>query len=239
MKEKRKGIKPALKTGLKMGEISVLTDGHRDMIRCFLNGDITLGLGCAGTGKTFMAVALALREIFRPESPFSHIILVRSTVPVRGVGFLPGTEQEKCAPYERSFIACVNEIMGRGDAYHVLKDHGAIEFHSTGHEQGLTYRDAIVIIDEAENLNFKELDLITSRLGENCKLFIIGDLAQDYVTSRSEQSGLRQYLKIMDYMADDEEGGVGVVWFREEDIVRGELVRRYIIAKNRVLDAAA
>jgi phosphate starvation-inducible protein PhoH len=79
MKEKRKGIKPALKTGLKMGEISVLTDGHRDMIRCFLNGDITLGLGCAGTGKTFMAVALALREIFRPESPFSRIILVRST----------------------------------------------------------------------------------------------------------------------------------------------------------------
>src|SRR5574344_354816 len=152
MKEKRKGIKPALKTGLKMGEISVLTDGHRDMIRCFLNGDITLGLGCAGTGKTFMAVALALREIFRPESPFSRIILVRSTVPVRGVGFLPGTEQEKCAPYERPFIACVNEIMGRGDAYHVLKDHGAIEFHSTGHEQGLTYRDAIVIIDEAENL---------------------------------------------------------------------------------------
>lgn len=67
---------------------------------------------------------------------------------------------------------------------------------------------------------------------------MIGDLAQDYVTSRTEKSGLREYLKVMDYMADDEEGGVGVVWFREEDIVRGELVRRYIIAKNRVLEAA-
>lgn len=237
MNHKRKTGKSTAKTGLQKPEISLLTKGHEDMLRSFLNGWITLGLGYAGTGKTFMAVMMALSEVFRPESEFNKILFLRSTVPVRDNGFLPGTEQEKQAPYARPFMGIVNEIMGRGDAYSILESHGVLEFRSTSFEQGLTYKNTIVIVDEAENLTFKELDLITTRLGENTKLIVVGDLNQDYVTKKGEKTGLPEYIEVMEEMIDDGHS-VDIIWFKADDIVRNELIKGYILAKARVQEAA-
>lgn len=220
------------KTHIRVKEFSPLKKIHAEFDEVYFCNDLTVGVGCAGTGKTFRAVYLALKDVFNPSLPFDKIILVRTTVAVRDDGHLPGTAEDKAAPYEKPFMAIVNEICGRDDAYELLKAKGVIQFTSTSHEQGLTYKNAVIVMDEIQNYNFKELDMISTRRGKDCKMIAVGDFVQDYVTTRKEKSGLSDWLKIVEEM--QALGFAGVVRFGEDDIVRDEFVKQYIKTRNKL-----
>ncbi len=224
------------KTHIQIGTFPPLKDKHLQFDEAYYANSFLLGIGCAGTGKTFRAVYHALRDVFNPALPFDRIIFIRTTVAVRDQGHLPGDEGEKSAPYERPFIALVNEICGRDDAYGILKKKGIIEFRSTSHEQGLTYKNAIIVADEIQNYNFKELDMIATRRGKECKIIAVGDFVQDYVTSNKEKSGLNEWLQIMEIM--QQEGDAAIINFTEDDIVRDNWVAKYIKTRNRLGIAA-
>ncbi|EJL8716144.1 PhoH family protein [Vibrio parahaemolyticus] len=224
------------KTHISIGDFSPLREIHRDFDEAYFCNDLVVGVGCAGTGKTFRAVYLALKDVFDPLQPQEKAIFVRTTVAVRDNGHLPGTQDEKAAPYEKPFVSIVNEICGRDDAYALLKAKGIIEFNSTSHEQGLTYKNAVIVCDEIQNYNFKELDMMTTRRGKNCKMVAVGDFVQDYVTSRKEKSGLSEWLEIIEEM--QRLGFAGIVKFGENDIVRDEFVKQYIKTRNKLGIAA-
>lgn len=224
------------KTHISVADCAPLTDTQAAFDEAYYCNELTVGIGCAGTGKTYRAVYLALRDVFNPAMPQNKMIFVRSTVPVRDDGHLPGTSEEKAAPYERPLMAIVNELCGRDDAYALLKKHGVIAFHSTSHEQGLTYRESCVVLDEIQNFTFKELDLITTRRGPDCKMIAVGDSVQDYVTCRKEQSGLNDWLSVVDILQDDKYAAI--IKFTEDDIIRDAFVKSYIKAKNKLLLAA-
>ncbi|EPE2648711.1 PhoH family protein [Vibrio fluvialis] len=224
------------KTHITLGNFEPLKSVHREFDHAYFCNSLLVGIGCAGTGKTFRAVYLALRDVFNPNLPYEKVILVRTTVAVRDDGHLPGTAEEKSAPYEKPFMAIVNEICGRDDAYALLKAKGIIKFVSTSHEQGMTYKNAVVVCDEIQNYNFKELDMMSTRRGTDCKMIAVGDFVQDYVTSRKEQSGLTEWMRIVNEMQKD--GAAAVVKFGEDDIVRDEWVAKYIKARNKLRIAA-
>lgn len=224
------------KTHIELGTFAPLKAIHREFDEAYFCNSLVVGVGCAGTGKTFRAVYLALKDVFNPALPYEKVILVRTTVAVRDDGHLPGTAEEKSAPYEKPFMSIVNEICGRDDAYALLKAKGIIKFTSTSHEQGLTYKNAVLVCDEIQNYNFKELDMMSTRRGQDCKMIAVGDFVQDYVTCRKEQSGLTEWMKIVELMAKD--GAAAVVKFGEDDIVRDEWVKKYIKARNKLGIAA-
>ena len=134
--------------------------------------------GCAGTGKTFISLYLALREISEKSSPYKSITVVRSAVPTRDVGFLPGALHQKLEVYELPYRSIINELYGRGDAFEVVKKKEKLNFLSTSYVRNVTLKRTIVIVDECENLNFHELDSIITRIGDNCKILFCGDFKQ-------------------------------------------------------------
>jgi hypothetical protein len=150
-----------------------MTDNQDDMIESFRQGLNVVAVGSAGTGKTYVGLALALEALI--EGRVNKIILIRSAVATRDIGFLPGTEAEKMAVYEQAFSSIVNELLGRGDAYQVLKQKGVIEFHSSSFLRGVTIKDAIIVVDEIANYNQHEMQTILSRVGDNARVILMGD----------------------------------------------------------------
>lgn len=180
--------------------------------------------GVAGTGKTFLAMYLALDSVLRKE--YRQVIVVRSVVPTRDMGFLPGNQKEKQRVYEAPYYAIATELFGRGDAYEVLKQKNMVDFISTSFIRGVTLDNCIVIVDECQNMTFHELDSVITRLGENCKVLFCGDYRQTDLLRDVEKAGLKDFMRIIDSMYFFE-----TVEFHEEDIVRSALVKEYIISK--------
>lgn len=185
--------------------------------------------GLAGTGKTFTSLYLALEEVLDPSTKFNKIYLVRSVVPTREMGFLPGSEQEKVAVYEAPYKATCRELFSCADAYERLKDQGSIEFISTSYIRGLNITNAIVVIDECQNLTFHELDSVITRLGKHAKIIISGDYRQTDLSKSSERIGLLNFNKILKQMKE-----VSFIEFTEDDIVRGDFLKSYIIKKTKL-----
>lgn len=179
--------------------------------------------GNAGTGKTFIATYLALRTILEDglESPNGRLIIVRSIVPSRDVGFLPGTLKEKAAVYEAPYVGHFQEMFGRDDAYTYLKDRGIVEFTTTSFERGITFRNCIVLVDEVQNMAAHELNTVITRVGENCRIIFCGDVKQTDLNGR-ERSGLNDFIKILRAMRS-----FGCIEMGLDDIVRSGMVREY------------
>lgn len=191
---------------------------------------IMLGLGSAGTGKTSLAAYLALSDLVDKESNIRHVTFIRSVVPVRDMGFLKGSQEEKEGVYN-IYRSMVNDTFGRGDAWDILKQNNFVSFRSTSFEQGKTYEDTIVVLDEIGNMSFMEIDLIVSRLGSGSRIILIGDLNQSYLNTRKEdECGVKQFISIVEKMTQ-----AHVEYFRPEDIVRCDLVRDYISMRENVL----
>lgn len=186
-------------------------------------------LGYAGTGKTYMALAFAIDELKANTKRKIHIF--RSAVASRDIGFLPGTIQEKMSVYETPYVGIVNEIVGRGDAYQMMKQKDVLQFESTSFLRGITIDDAVVIVDEAQNLSQHEIDTLMTRLGENTTVIFCGDIQQTDLMLH--ESGLRHLINVLKYMDDDFE----VINFDIEDIVRSGICRRWIIARERLKKA--
>lgn len=183
--------------------------------------------GYPGTGKTYMALSLALTEVLKPGSTYDKVIIFRSLVPTREVGFLKGGPKEKAEIYEKPYIGLVGEILDDPSAYGRLKSSGKIEFESTSFERGCNHKNAIIICDEIQNFVWQEINTVFTRRGENCRMIICGDAFQDDVSSVRfhSETGMRKLQKVVEHMDEH----FTRICFEVSDICRSEFVKDYII----------
>lgn len=209
--------------------VTPLTENQRLTFDAFNEGKHLMLHGMAGTGKTFLSLYLALDEIMSGTSQHDKIYIVRSVVPTRDMGFLPGSQREKMKVYEAPYYSICNELFNRGDAYDILKTKEIIDFMSTSFVRGITMNNCIVIVDEINNMTFHELDSIITRIGKNCRIIFCGDFRQSDLTREQEKNGLKEFMKVINKLSDFE-----YVDFLESDIVRSKLVKEYIIARQNL-----
>jgi len=188
--------------------------------------------GCAGTGKSFLSIYLALKEVLDEKTQYDKLYIVRSLVPTREIGFLPGDHEDKSNLYQIPYKNMVRYMFEMPDdasfemLYANLKAQETISFWSTSFIRGTTIDNAIVFIDESQNLNFHELDSIITRLGVNTKVIFAGDAAQTDLTKTYEKNGILDFMKIIDDMDE-----FSSIEFGVQDIVRSGLVKSYLISK--------
>ncbi len=206
--------------------IRPLTFGQQHMFESYFSGNTVVANGSAGTGKSFSAVYLALTDLLREQSEFDEIIIVRSAVASREIGHLPGQISDKLAPYEEPYRDIFGNLLRKHDAYDTMKEIGKLRFMATSFVRGLTWDNAIVIVDEAQSMTFHELNSVITRLGDNSKLVICGDIAQnDLIVRKNDQSGYLRAISAFEKM-----NNVEIVNFTRDDIVRSEFVKRWICA---------
>lgn len=191
------------------------------------NGKNLLLHGLPGTGKTFIGMYLALKEL--ENERIDRVNIIRSAVPTRDMGFMPGKLHEKAQVYEFPYTAIASELYNRGDAYNYLKSKGKISFSTTSFVRGITLDNCVIIIDEAQNMSYHELSSIITRMGSNSKIIICGDVRQDDLTSPrfKEESGLGDIMRILQRM-----NKISCVEFDANDIVRSDFVKDFIITKD-------
>jgi phosphate starvation-inducible protein PhoH len=213
----------------KIDEIQPLTENQNKAFDSFYNGQNLLLTGTAGTGKTFLSLYLAMDEILSPRSDFKKAIIVRSVVPTRDMGFLPGNNKEKMAVYEAPYTSIFSELFNRGDAYQILKQKNLVDFMSTSFVRGITLSDCIIIVDEIQNMNASELHSIFTRIGKRCRVIFCGDIKQNDLNRTREQSGFNDFFKIINRMKQ-----FSSIEFTKEDICRSQLVKEYIIIREQM-----
>ena len=211
-------------------DVQPRTDAQSRAFEAYDNGKNVIMHGSAGTGKTFLALYLALDSVVM-EQEFERIVLMRSVVPTRDIGFMPGTLKDKTKMYESPYQTICAELFKRGDAYELLKSKQFVEFTVTSFIRGNTIDNAIVIVDEAQNLTGHEIYSVITRLGENSRLIVCGDVRQSDLKYDSEKKGIREFLDIAQRIPSFE-----LIRFNEEDIVRSKLVRDFIVATNAYRD---
>ena len=187
--------------------------------------------GVAGTGKTFLSLFLALQDVVEGHDDYNKVYIMRSVVPTRDMGFLPGSAKQKAQVYEEPYKMMCNELFNRGDAYDVLKSKNMCEFLTTSFLRGTTFNNCIIIVDEINNMSFHELDSIITRVGKDCRIIFCGDYRQSDLTDSYERSGLGRFLDILNNM-----GGFMRFEFGIDDIVRSDLVKDYIIQRLEYIE---
>jgi predicted ribonuclease YlaK len=228
-KQKSLAVKAKCLTKTSIKKISPITDNQTKTFEAF-NDDKHLMLhGCAGTGKTFIMIYLAMKAVLSGRVDQQKVYIVRSMLPTRDIGFLPGSQEEKMAVYTEPYYSLFDELFpGIENPYELAKYQDILEFIPTSYIRGITLRDAFVIVDECQNLNFHELDTIITRVGENSRIAFCGDFRQTDLKRHDEQTGIIQFMDIIKSMKSFE-----TINFTEEDIVRSGLVKEYIMSKNR------
>ncbi len=206
-----------------------LTDNQKKTFDAFHSGKHLMLHGMAGTGKTFLSMYLAIKDLIGGTSEQEKIYVIRSVVPTRDMGFLPGSQKEKMKVYEAPYYAICSELFERGDAYDILKQKNAIEFMSTSFVRGTTLNNCYVIVDEINNMTFHELDSVITRIGKNCRVIFCGDFRQSDLSREQERNGLKEFIKVIDRLSDFD-----YIDFLEADIVRSKLVKEYIIARQKL-----
>lgn len=192
----------------------------------FENGKNLLIMGYAGTGKTYIACSLALQDLANQLTHKIHIY--RSSVPTRELGYLPGTEAQKMEVYEKPYVSLINEIMGRGDAYQILKTKGQLVFESTSFLRGISLDNTFVIVDETQNMTEHEINTLITRVGANTKIIFCGDFRQSDLDYR--KSGISFLTKVLHKMPKH----FSIIEMEADDIVRSDLVRDWILAVESI-----
>ena len=191
--------------------------------------------GAAGTGKTFISLYLALKDVMDLKKPYDKVILVRSLIPTREIGFLPGDEEDKAALYQvpyQNMVQFMFEMPNEqafNNLYDRLKSQGSLYFLSTSFLRGLTFDNSIIIVDECQNLNFHELDTIVTRVGQDSRIVFCGDFDQSDLIKTNEKNGLHDFLRILSEMEE-----FNCTEFTIGDIVRSGFVRNYLINKIKL-----
>ena len=219
-------VKP--NTGI-FGSVQPLTENQKEAFSEWFSNQNLFLCGVAGTGKTFLGVYLSLLEIQRRNQ--SRLIIVRSAVPSRDVGFLPGTYEEKIAQFEAPYIDICEELYGTKTHYAELKEKGLISFKTTSYIRGVTFDNAIILIDEAQNMTFSEIDSVMTRVGKNSRVIICGDnLYQNdlkLLGGSGSQTGIDSLVKVLGNIPS-----FTTVKFTRDDIVRSEFVKNWIVARE-------
>ena len=210
-------------------KLDPLTQNQKLAFESFASGNHLCLDGSAGTGKTFISLYLALVDVMDNQTPYDRVIVVRSAVPTRDMGFLPGTQEEKEAAYTAPYEVIVNDLFDDGDAWNKLTQIHAVEFMTTSYLRGQTFNNAIVIVDESQNCNYHELCSIITRIGRDTKFVMCGDYYQSDFTKNNEKEGINQFIKILSHMTSFD-----IIEFGFEDIVRSGLVRDFIMTKELV-----
>ena len=223
---KRKKVTPISKLNLNLTEIEPLTNAQSSFFKAYEEGENHLLIGYPGTGKTYLSLYQAFEEVVSKKK--DGIVIVRSAVPTRDVGFLPGNLEEKGEIYELPYQQITNELFGRGDAYEILKKHKIVRFLTTSYVRGITLDNVVVIADEFQNMTAHEADSIITRLGNNSRIVYCGDFMQTDLL-RDKEKNIDKFIQTIESMND----WFDCVEFGVEDIVRSGLVKDYIIAKHK------
>ena len=218
-----------------LSTIKPVTDSQKKVFETWKQGLNQFLFGCAGTGKTFVSLYLALSEVLRNETPYDKVIVVRSLIPTREIGFLPGDEEDKAALYQVPYSNMMQFMFEQpneqafSNLYDRLKGQGTLYFLSTSFLRGLTFDNAIIIVDECQNMNFHELDTIITRVGQDSKIMFCGDFDQTDLQRTNEKNGLHDFLRILEEMEE-----FNCTEFTIGDIVRSGFVRSYLINKIKL-----
>ena len=216
-------------------KVEPITDNQKIVFESYKKGQNQFLFGCAGTGKTFISLYLAFQEVLKNETPYDKVVVVRSLIPTREIGFLPGDEEDKAALYQVPYQNMVQFMFKQPNEqafsmlYDRLKQQGSFYFLSTSFLRGLTFDNSIIIVDECQNLNFHELDTIVTRVGQDSKIIFCGDFMQTDLSKVNEKNGLHDFLRILEEMEE-----FNCVEFNIGDIVRSGFVRNYLIQKTKL-----
>ena len=215
--------------------VKPITDNQKIVFETWKKKQNQFLFGCAGTGKTFISLYLALQDVMNLQSKYDKVVLVRSLIPTREIGFLPGDEEDKAALYQVPYANMVQFMFQQPNEqafnmlYEKLKQQGSLYFLSTSFLRGLTFDNSIIIVDECQNLNFHELDTIITRVGQDSKIVFCGDFGQSDLSKTNEKNGLHDFLRILEEMEE-----FNCVEFDIGDIVRSGFVRNYLIQKTKL-----
>ena len=215
-----------------MRDIEPLTENQKLLFESYSKGKNLVAYGAAGTGKTFITLYNALQDVLDPSTPYDKIYIVRSLVATREIGFLPGDHDDKSFLYQipyKNMVKYMFEMPSDADfqmLYGNLKAQDTIDFWSTSFIRGTTFDNAIIIVDEFQNLNFHELDSIITRVGENTKIMFCGDASQTDLVKQNERTGISDFMQILRVMPS-----VNIIEFGVEDIVRSGLCKEYLLSK--------
>ena len=216
-------------TAIKHDEIyqyEPLTENQKKAFDAWADGDHLALIGTAGTGKTFLAMYLAL-ELITDKVPQEKIVIFRSVVPTRDMGYLPGSVEEKKEVFETPYKNIVTELVGGDQPYKRITHTHQLEFMTTSYIRGLTIDNAVIIVDEMQNLNFHELDSVMTRVGENCRVIFCGDYHQSDFREGGEREGILKFMRIVEQLKD-----FTSITFGWDDIVRSDFLRDYIMTKE-------
>ena len=216
-------------------KIEPVTDNQKVVFESYKKGQNQFLYGCAGTGKTFVTLYLAMQEVLRNDPPYDRVVMVRSLLPTREIGVLPGDEEDKAALYQVPYSNMVQFMFKQPNEqafsmlYDRIKSQGSFYFLSTSFLRGLTFDNSIIIVDECQNLNFHELDTIVTRVGQDSKIMFCGDFMQTDLSKVNERNGLHDFLRILEEMEE-----FNCLEFNIGDIVRSGFVRNYLIQKTKL-----
>ena len=214
-------------------DIEPLTDNQKRLFDSYNSDKHIVAYGCAGTGKTFITLYNALRDVLDENTPYQNVYLVRSLIATREIGFLPGDHEDKSSLYQipyKSMVKYMFQMSSDVDfemLYGNLKAQETIKFWSTSFLRGTTLDNAIIIVDEFQNLNFHELDSIITRVGENTRICFCGDATQSDLQKTNERNGIIDFMRILRAMPSFD-----IIEFGLDDIVRSGLCKEYLVAKK-------
>jgi predicted ribonuclease YlaK len=213
--------------------IEPLTENQEKLFASYAEGKHLVAYGAAGTGKTFIVLYNALRDVLNDRTPYEKIYIIRSLVQTREIGFLPGDHEDKSALFEipyKNMVKYMFQLPSEEDfemLYGNLKTQGTISFWSSSFLRGTTFDNCILIVDEFQNMNGHEQDSIITRVGENCKIMFCGDASQSDLVRQNERNGIHDFIKILQIMPSFD-----FIEFSIDDVCRSGLVKEYLIAKH-------
>ena len=222
------------KLKLKLDDLDViepLTETQARFFQAYSESQLLLLHGVAGTGKTYIALYKALEEVLEKNTTFKKVVIVRSAVPSREIGHLPGDEKEKTEVYQMPYEEICADLFNRKDAWKLLNEQKFVQFMITSFVRGITLEDSIIIVDECQNMNDMELNSIITRVGSRSKIIFCGDFRQTDLYKKTDMSGLKKFMVIADMMPS-----VKTIEFEVDDIVRSKLVKEYILARMNYED---
>jgi len=218
----------AEKNHFELRHIKPLTVNQERVFDAYYAGQNLMLHGYAGTGKTFLSSYLAIKDVLTSDI-YKKVVIIRSVVPSRDMGFLPGTEKQKAEVYEQPYQEICDDLFGRGDGYRILKIKGLVEFTTTSFLRGTTFNDSIIIVDECNNMSFQEIDTVMTRIGNNSRIVFCGDYRQSDLVKPHDKTGIKELMAVTRRMPSFDH-----IEFAIEDIVRSGVVKEYIIQKTEM-----